>query len=154
MKYLTSIVLSIVVFSFSLLSISTIADQRTYAAVAAGCDKSSSFFSFPVWYKYLDVGELNGDPCAFKGPSDSNGEFDWSRAIPRVGLAIVEILLRIAGLVAVAFVIYGGFRYTTSQGEPENLKQAQGTIINALVGLVIAMLATGIVSFLGNSLWN
>ena len=67
---------------------------------------------------------------------------------------MVEILLRIAGLVAVVYVVMGGFKYMTSQGEPENLKQAQGTIINALIGLVIAMLATAVVNVIGVLLWK
>lgn len=151
---LKNLIVSFMFLVISLFGIGMATTTTAYAAVDKNCDKSSAFFGFPVWYKYLDVGELNGDPCAFKGPSDSAGDFDWSKAIPRVGLAIVEILLRIAGLVAVGFTIYGGFKYTVSQGEPENLKQAQATIVNALIGLIIAMLATGLVSFLGATLWN
>lgn len=117
------------------------------------CEQSSSFFFFPVWYKYLEIGEYAGDPCAIKGPA-TDGQLDWNLAIPRIGLVVVEILLRIAGLVAVVFVVMGGFKYMTSQGEPENLKQAQGTIINALVGLVIAMLATAAVNVIGALLWK
>jgi hypothetical protein len=138
----------------SVTSIGVLSTNKVQAAVDPACDKSSAFLSFPVWYKYLDVGIKDGDPCAIKGPATVDGNLDWEKAIPRVGLAVVEILLRVAGLVAVGFTIYGGFKYTTSQGEPENLKQAQSTIINALVGLVIAMLATAIVNFLGNTLWN
>jgi hypothetical protein len=145
---LTGLFVVISVFGVGMASTHT-----AYAAVDPACDKSSAFFGFPVWYKYLDVGLDKNDPCAIKGPSNDKG-FDWSKAVPRIGLAVVEILLRIAGLVAVGFTIYGGFRYMTSQGEPENLKRAQGTIINALVGLVIAMLATGIVTFLGSILWK
>jgi hypothetical protein len=37
-----------------------------------------------------------------------------------IALAIVDMLLRVAGLVAVAFVIWGGFNYITSQAELTN----------------------------------
>ena len=134
---------------------------KTYAAVDPACDKSSAFLGMPVWYKYLDVGPIsttkNGvtstDPCGIKGPLDATGGLDIQKAVPRIGLAIVEILLRIAGMVAVAFVIYGGFKYVTSQGEPEAYKNAQQTIINALIGVAIAILAVTIVNVAGGAIF-
>jgi len=121
------------------------------AAVDPKCDTSSSFLGFPTWYKYLDVGPKGDDPCAIIGPK-LDGGLDVAKAAPRIGLAIIEILLRVSGMVAVGFIIYGGFRYLTSQGEPEAYKMAQKTIVNALIGLVIAILAVTIVSFIGGSL--
>ncbi len=69
-----------------------------------------------------------------------------------IGLGIVDILLRVAGLVAVAFVVYGGFMYMTSQGEPDKTSKAKNTLLNSLIGLTIAIMATVIVSFVGSSL--
>ena len=37
-----------------------------------------------------------------------------------------------------------------SQGQPESLKGAKATITNAIVGLVIVLVATGFVQFIGN----
>ncbi|MCX6729077.1 MAG: pilin [Candidatus Saccharibacteria bacterium] len=125
---------------------------KVQAAVDPACDKSSAFLGMPVWYKYLDVGPEDKDPCAITGPKNAEGGLDIQKAIPRVGLAVVEILLRIAGMVAVAFVIYGGFKYVTSQGEPEAYKTAQRTIINALIGVAISVLAVTIVSVIGGAI--
>lgn len=69
-----------------------------------------------------------------------------------IGLAIFEDLLRIAGMVAVFFVIYGGVRYLTSQGSPEATKGAWETILNALIGLGIVIIAAASVSFIANRL--
>ena len=69
-------------------------------------------------------------------------------------MAIVDILLRIVGLVSVGFVIYGGFRYITSQGEPDATKKALATVVNALIGMAIAIFAVTIVSFMGSTLWK
>jgi hypothetical protein len=52
--------------------------------------------------------------------------------------------------VAVGYVIYGGIQYVTSQGSPDATKKAQQTIINALIGVVLAVLAASIVAFIGN----
>jgi ABC-type Fe3+ transport system permease subunit len=86
------------------------------------------------------------------GPKNAEGEFDWEAASGRIALAIIEILLRIATIVSLGYVVYGGFRYITSQGEPDATKSARQTIINAMIGLVIALLATGIVAFVANRL--
>lgn len=72
--------------------------------------------------------------------------------VPLVLLVIIDDLLRIAALVTIGFVLYGSIRYITSQGNPENTASAQSTIINALVGLVIAIIAIGFVSFISSQL--
>ena len=66
--------------------------------------------------------------------------------------AIIEILIRIAGIFAVAFVMYGGFRYITSQAEPDAVNKARQTIISALIGLAIAVLASVIINFIAGNI--
>jgi len=84
---------------------------------------------------------------------DLKDGLQWkSGDITLILMGVLEMALRIAGLVAVAFVIYGGISYITSQGQPDKTKNAQETIINALVGLVIAMISVAVVSFIGNRL--
>lgn len=127
--------------------------QSVSAAVDPACIKGGVLGIEP-WYKYLDVGDKDGDPCAIKGPANPHdGGLAWDAAVPRILLAVVEILLRIAGLVAVVFTIYGGFQYIISQGEPDATKKAKGTIVGASVGVVIAIFATVIVGFIGRILW-
>jgi TRAP-type C4-dicarboxylate transport system permease small subunit len=65
--------------------------------------------------------------------------------------AIIEILLRVAAIAAVIFIIYGGFSYTASQGDPEATSRAKGTLVNALIGLAIAVSAAAIVSFIAGN---
>lgn len=118
-----------------------------------------SLLGIPRWYEYLEIGQKGdvGDPCAIIGPTvddEPNSEFDWGRAVPRVLVAVIEILLRVAAILAVAYTIYGGFRYILSQGEPEATKKAKGTIIGASVGLVITIFAAAIVGLIGSTLWQ
>lgn len=98
----------------------------------------------PTWYHYIDRAKDATGKCGLN--------FDFPHDISLILLALVEILLRIGAIVAVVFVIYGGFIYLTSQGEPDKAKNAQQTITNAAIGLVIALLATGIVAFIGGQL--
>lgn len=122
------------------------------AAAQADCN-DRSFLGLPSWHKYLEKSSRNGR-CEITGPADPDNstQLNWPRVVGYVAIALVEILLRVASLVAVGYVIYGGFRYITSQGEPENAKSARQTIINAVIGLVIAIASASIVSFLGNRL--
>jgi hypothetical protein len=103
-----------------------------------------SFFGLPHWYQYLSFQQNFDGTCTpnFVFPGD----------ILLILLAVLDILLHVAALVAVGAIIYGGFQYLTSQGEPEATKHALSTIINALIGLAITILAVAIVSFIGTKL--
>lgn len=104
---------------------------------AAACH--TDFFGFPTWYKYLDL-----QSCQ---PQIHSITDIWL-----IVAAIIEICLRVAAIVAVVFIIYGGFNYTTSQGDPEGTAKAKSTLVNALVGLALAVTAAAIVSFIAKSI--
>ncbi len=115
------------------------------AATAAECTGNASIPILPKWYKYI--------PHHFDASTNSCVvDAQFPESIPAILLAISEILLRIAGILAVIFVIYGGFQYLTSTGEPDKAKAGRTTIINALVGLMIAMLSTVIVNLVGRNI--
>ena len=114
---------------------------------AASCTPAREFFGFPTWYKYLEGKTDEFGKCVptvdiMKNPQD----------LGSIGLVFADILIRISGLVAVGFIIYAGFQYMTSNGSPEKTAGAKNTIINALVGLVVAIIASAVVSFIGNSI--
>jgi len=75
-----------------------------------------------------------------------------SSGIPTVSLTQAQVtsvfngILMLAAAVAVVFIVLGGMKYSTSQGEPGETKKAKETIIYALVGLVVVMLAFSIVN--------
>lgn len=60
---------------------------------------------------------------------------------------IINVALSVIGVVAVVMIIYGGFTYTTSRGDPEKIKKAKNTILYGIIGLVVALLAFAIVNF-------
>lgn len=118
---------------------------------------SSSFLGLPTWHKYLQVAEDDTGRCTVTGPTKKDPasdreNFDWEAGLGRIALAIVEIMLRIVGLVAVGYVIYGGIKYILSQGEPDKTKSAKNTVVNALIGAAIAIAATAIVNLIGGAL--
>ena len=52
----------------------------------------------------------------------------------------------------VAFIIMGGFKYMTSSGSPDQAAKAMKTIINAVIGMVVALGSVGLVNFVGKYL--
>ncbi|HEX5456189.1 MAG TPA: hypothetical protein VFW77_02375 [Candidatus Saccharimonadales bacterium] len=101
-------------------------------------DCTKSFLGIPPWYKYLDV--KVGHNCA---PQLHQLNDVWL-----IGLAAIEILTRVATLVAVAFVIYGGIKYSLSRGNADKVTSAKSTLIDALTGLIIAVIATASITFI------
>jgi hypothetical protein len=118
---------------------------------AAACPKPKLLGVFVPWYQYLKVGKDSTGSCGIKSFNLLPGG-GQSSDVPLILLAIVDDMVRLAGLVAVIFVIMGGVQYATSQGNPDATAKAQSTIINALIGLAIAIIAVAFVTFLGNAL--
>lgn len=115
-----------------------------------GCEDAPTFFlGLPTWYKYLELDEN----CDVVGPNKpGTDELDWQKAGGFVGLAIIEFMVRVATIITIGYVIYGGIRYILSQGEPDGIKNARQTITNGLIGLVISLIAVGIVAFITSQL--
>lgn len=65
---------------------------------------------------------------------------------------IVNTLIFIIGAVAVIMVVVGGLRYVLAGGDESATKSAKNTIIYAVVGLVLAIAAGGIVNFVLDSI--
>lgn len=60
---------------------------------------------------------------------------------------ITNILLFIIGAVAVIMLIIGGIRYVTSGGDSTAVTAAKNTILYAVVGIVVAIIAYAVVNF-------
>ncbi len=81
--------------------------------------------------------------------SDCNvQEVDKNKQLPAVAVVLIDVVLGVLGIVAVAVVILGGIQYTTSAGDPGKAKKAKDTILYGLIGLIIAFLAFAIVNFI------
>jgi cytochrome bd-type quinol oxidase subunit 2 len=66
----------------------------------------------------------------------------------------INLFLGIVGILAVAFLIYGGFRYITSAGNEEQAEEAKKVIQNSIIGLVIIIFSYIIVTVIMNALAN
>lgn len=85
-----------------------------------------------------------------KAQAQATNETDWNVLRPDpVGAAIwqnvlsnaIDIILIIAGALAVIYLIYSGILYITAAGNPDSAKKGQQGIINAVIGIVIIIAA-------------
>lgn len=60
---------------------------------------------------------------------------------------LVAVLSIVVGIVSVIFIVWGGYKYIISNGDSSQISTAKQTIIYALVGLLVALLAQPIVNF-------
>jgi Type IV secretion system pilin len=83
----------------------------------------------------------NGGNCAITGGANFDG---GAQGVAQLLLNIARIIVYIVGAVAVLFLVYGGVRYMTS----EDPKAARAIITNAIIGLIVAIVAFSIVTII------
>lgn len=59
----------------------------------------------------------------------------------------VNTMLFVLGIASVIVIIVAGFQYVFSAGNPQSTTRAKDTILYAVIGLVVAILAYAIVNF-------
>lgn len=62
-------------------------------------------------------------------------------------LNIVNYVLAIVGVIALAYLVYGGFMYITSGGNEDRIDTAKRIILNAIIGIVVIGVAAALVNF-------
>lgn len=63
---------------------------------------------------------------------------------------VLNILLTLAGVVAVLMIVLGGYQYVTSQGADDKAKAGRKTVTNAAIGLIAVLLAYMLVTVVTN----
>lgn len=84
---------------------------------------------------------------AIRGGSDSVGGTDNSVTVEEGIKTVVNVLIFLIGAIAVIMIIIGGIRYVTSNGDANSTKGAKDTILYAVIGIIVAILAYAIVNF-------
>jgi len=104
--------------------------------------------STPIAPSVSAVGSIQDGADAAKGEGQSDSLFG-NDGIFRV---ITNAALYVIGAVSVLMLIYGGIRYTISGGDTAAVTNAKNTILYAVIGIVVALLAYAIVNFVLSSL--
>jgi drug/metabolite transporter (DMT)-like permease len=95
---------------------------------------------------FLPASLFAADSSACDGAQAVGGTCSGQGFTDRLG-AIINVVFVIIGTLAVIVLLYGAIRYITSTGDPKRIQAAKDTIIYAITGLVIAILARIIVGF-------
>lgn len=66
-------------------------------------------------------------------------------------LRLVNWVVWIAGVIAVIYLIYSGILYITAGGDADKATKGRTGVINAVIGIVIIVLALVIVSWVSNA---
>lgn len=106
---------------------------QTAAALGGGNCNAPTFLGFKPWFEGLCSGDAVQEPSS----EDELISFVWT-----VILNVLFDLILAVGYLAVGFIIYGGYLYIISQGDPGRATKAKKTLTSAIVGTVIALVAT------------
>lgn len=110
------------------------------------CTVATKFFFFlPPWWEYIKTGTV--DAVGVCTP-----DITFPDGVLPIGMAILDMLLRLAGFIAVVSIIVAGVQHIFSGGNPEKAAAARKRIWNSLIGLGIVVTATAAVAFLGKQI--
>lgn len=104
----------------------------------------------------LGLGVMYSPPvAALDIPCDSDNPGQCNLVTTKTPLTasiwnVIGVALGILGGIAVIVVVIAGLMYTTSGGDASKVSAAKTTILYAIVGLVVALSAAGIVAFISS----
>ncbi len=111
------------------------------AAEISSCG-GGSFMGFRPWYQGLSCSSTTVDGETKWKIDEPNGEEELKKFIWTIALNILFDLTIAVSYLAAAFVVWGGFQYVMSDGDPGKATKAKTTLSSAIVGTIIAMVAS------------
>ncbi len=117
---------------------------------AAQCANDGGFLGFKAWYTGLCRSGIDGQRTNEiinpKELNSSNQERGFATFIWTIVLNVIFDISLAVGYLTLAMIIYGGYLYIMSQGDPGKIASSKKTLTRAVIGTVIAMGATVIVN--------
>lgn len=100
-----------------------------------------------VDYEPIATGSFTseGSSLQIAGGGNINTANNFSEQFTAIANNVLNIVLLVAGVVAVFYLIFSGFQYLTAGGNAEKTKGARTGIINAVIGIIIILAAFFIV---------
>jgi hypothetical protein len=87
------------------------------------------------------------DACSALNQIDSSTSCGGgSQTVTNVAAEAVSILALIVGIAAVIMIIFSGFKFITANGDPQAVSTARNTLIYAIIGIIVAVMAQFIAS--------
>lgn len=153
MKLIRNTLITIGLAATVLTGTAGLALSQSTTAQAGQCSGGAAIVAIPPWYDNLcgSDGKTLQSPKEFAntGGEDKTG---IGKYLTIIAMNIVTILLYVTGYVSLAFIIWGGFKYIISGDSSNGTSAAKTTILNAIIGLIISIMAIAIVKFIAGAI--
>lgn len=106
-----------------------------------------SFAITPLATTYADTTDVFTSACSANSSDTTLCKDTKGSSIFSIIKTIIQIMLIVAGIIAVIMIIIGGIRYMTSNGDQADVKAAKDTILYAIIGLIVCMIAFSVVTW-------
>ena len=93
-----------------------------------------------------------GCPCALNSSSAACEDLSKPDGLSNILKNATNIVLFIAGALAVIMIIYGSIRFMTAHGNEKQVESARLIVTYSVIGLIIAILAYALVNFVLSNL--
>lgn len=104
--------------------------QNVESDITTACSQNSSGASSPLCTGFKEGSTSSEDPTL------------------KLINTVINVFAYAAGILAFIYLIYGGFKYVTSAGNAEKAASGRQTIIYALIGIIIVVVAQRLVLFI------
>ena len=95
----------------------------------------------------LAIGTISDGAGSARGAQQPTNLFGDSGIFSQIS----SVLLFVVGAIAVIMIVIGGLRYVISGSDSSQVQSAKNTILYALVGIIVAILAYAAVNFVINN---
>ena len=134
-----------IIIAASLIVVGAFGANIVISETSAAACPDGKIMTLKPWYD-----GLLDDNCAVRSPGDdanAQANFIW-----KIVLNIIEDLLQVVGYAATGYIMYGGFLIMTSNGSSDKVAHGRKTIMNAAIGLVVALSSVAVVSFISSNI--
>ena len=147
----------LVVAFFSIFSLTFVWSEVTSESVQAAVIEESvdsscanSIFGLRPWYRGVVTRDSSGSCTIGKIAQDENGNTKLAGFVWVIILNLMYDASLVSSIVATGFVIWGGYKYIMSEGDPSRVMTGKKIITGAVIGLVLTISASVISDTLVN----
>ncbi len=112
----------------------------------------SPVISQPAFADCISDPTSAGCPCALNSSSAACQDLSKQDGLSNILKNATNIVLFIAGALAVIMIIYGSIRFMTAHGNEKQVESARLIVTYSVIGLIIAILAYALVNFVLSNL--
>lgn len=87
-------------------------------------------------------------PNSYLNTVATNAGIGSATTLPEIIGRVINVALSLLGLVFLGLALYAGFKWMTAQGDSKAVDEAQGTLKNAVIGIIITVSAYALSTFI------